>query len=133
METNCGWSWSRLRGMFVMLGLAAAALATHFTVEWLFAHEELRPSVRHVLVFLPILAWIFFVVAFVQMIRRLDELVQRIFLHAAAIGFLGTVVVSAAFDELNTAGIFMAASNPAVEVGGLLFTLAAIFLAWRYR
>jgi len=134
MDTNCGWNWSRLRPLVVVLVLAAAVGVTERTVVWVFAHEQLHAPARHVLGSLPVLVWVVLIVAFVRMLRDTDELQQRIYLQAGAIAFLGTVTLAIVFEELASAGIYRANSNAAVHDGVWLFAIAAaIFLPRRYR
>jgi len=134
MATDCGWSWSRLRTLVVVLGLAAASGATERAAAWIFAHEQLRAPARIVLGFLPVLMWVVFIVSLVQILRHTDELQQRIYLQAGAIAFLGTVLLALVFEYLEKIGIYRASSNAAVGDGIWLFAIvAAVFLPRRYR
>jgi len=134
MTTYCSWN-SRLTNIFtrpfVLWGLAA--LATQITVQWLFKHEELGFPAKPILSFLPALLAIFFVVALVQDIRKLDEMQRRIHLQAASTAFLLTVTLTFVFDGLESAGIYRA-TRSSLSTCVVLFWLAAhIFLALRYR
>ncbi len=134
MPTNCSWS-SRLTNIFtrpfVLWGIAA--VATHYTVEWLFKHEELPSPAKPILGFLPALLAIFFVVALVRDVRKLDEMVQRIHLQAASIAFLLTVILEFVFDGLESAGIFHATRSDLSSALAFTWGAALIFLSLRYR
>lgn len=129
MAENCSWS-SRLTQPFVLWGIAAAA--TSLTVEWLFKHEELPYPAKPILGFLPALLAIFFVVALVRGVRKLDEMVQRIHLQAASIAFLLTVILGFVFDGLEIRNLHATRSDLS---SALAFTWGAalIFLSLRYR
>lgn len=134
MAENCSWS-SRLKNIFTrpFFFWAVAAVATQYTVEWLFKHEELPSPAKPILGFLPALMAIFFVVTFIKDVRKFDEMVQRIHLQAASIAFLLTVILMFVFDGLETAGIYRA-TRSALDTGVVLFWGAAlIFLSLRYR
>lgn len=79
-------------------------MGTEYMVEWLSKHERLHSPAKPILGFLPALLAIFFVVAFVKDIRKLDEMVRRIHLQAAAIAFLLAVILEFIFDGLESAG-----------------------------
>ena len=83
---------------FVLWGMAA--LATTLTVQWIFKHEELPSPAKPMLGFLPALMAILFVVAFAKDVRKLDEMIRRIHLQAAAISFLLIVILTFVFDGL---------------------------------
>jgi cadmium resistance protein CadD (predicted permease) len=116
---------------FVLWGIAA--LATAFTVKWIFKHEELHPPVRPMLGFLPALMAILFVVAFVKDVRKLDEMRRRIHLQAAAISFLLTVILTFVFDGLKSAGIYQPTLGDLDTATVLIWAVTLIFLSLRYR
>lgn len=119
---------------FVLWGIAA--LATALTVRWMFKHVELHSPARQLLGFLPALLAVLFVVAFVKDVRKLDEMVKRIHLQAAAIAFLLTVVLTFVFDGLNDAGIATRSdlsSDLVFTCGVFTWAVALIFLSLRLR
>ena len=116
---------------FVLWGIAA--LATALTVEWIFRHEELHSPARLVLGFLPALLAILFVLAFVKDVRKLDEMVRRIHLQAAAISFLLTVILTFVFDGLKSAGIYRASLSDLDSATVLIWVGALVFVSLRYR
>jgi hypothetical protein len=134
MAENCSWS-SRLTNIFtrpfVLWGIAV--LATQLTVDWIFKHEELHSPAKPMLGLLPALLAIFFVVAFVKDIRKLDEMVRRIHLQAAAISFLLTVSLTFVFDGLESAGIYSATLSDLSSALVLTWGAALIFLSLRHR
>jgi Kef-type K+ transport system membrane component KefB len=99
MTSNCSWT-SRLTRPYVLWGIAA--LGAQLTTEWLFKHEDLRAPARSILAFLPALMAILMVVAILQDVRRLDEMVRRIHLQAASTAFLLTVILTFVFDGLES-------------------------------
>lgn len=113
--------------------LAILALATQLAVEWLFKHRELRSPLRPFLAFLPALIWIFFIVAFVQVVRKMDELQQRITVKAASTAFVLTVILTLIFAGLERAGIYHATWSDVGSPSMFLWAIAYIFLVWRYR
>lgn len=108
-------------------------MATEYMVEWLSKHERLHSPAKPILGFLPALLAIFFVVAFVKDIRKLDEMVRRIHLQAAAIAFLLTVILEFIFDGLESAGIFHATRSDLSRPLVLIWGAALVFLSRRYR
>ena len=134
MTTYCSWS-SRLTNVFtrpfVLWGIAA--LATALTVKWIFNHEELHSPARPMLGLLPALMAVLFVVAFVKDVRKLDEMLKRIHLQAAAISFLLTVILTFVFDGLKSAGIYRATLSDLDTATVLIWAAALMFLSLRYR
>jgi hypothetical protein len=110
-----------------------AALATMLTVQWIFKHEELHSPAKPMLGFLPALMAILFVVAFVRDVRKLDEMIRRIHLQAAAISFLLTVILTFVFDGLKDAGIYRATLSDLDTATVLIWAAALIFLSLRSR
>lgn len=116
---------------FVLWGIAA--LATALAVKWIFEHEELHSPAREMLGFLPALMAILFVVALVRDVGKLDEMVRRIHLQAAAISFLLTVIVTFVFDGLRNAGIYRATLSDLDTATLMIWVGALTFLSLRYR
>lgn len=133
--SDCSSPRSRITSVltqpFVLWGLAA--LATALTVQWILKHEELSSTTKLVLGFLPTLMAILFVVAFVNGVRKLDEMRRRIHQQAAATAFLLTVILTFVFDGLKSAGIYTATLS---DLGGatvLIWSAALLFFSARYR
>jgi hypothetical protein len=116
---------------FVLWGMAA--LATTLTVQWIFKHEELHSPAKPMLGFLPALMAILFVVAFVKDVRKLDEMIRRIHLQAAATSFLLIVILTFVFDGLKDAGIYRATLSDLDTATVLIWATALIFLSLRSR
>ena len=116
---------------FVLWGIGA--LATALTVQWIFKHEELHSPARPMLGFLPAVLAILFVVAFVKDVRKLDEMIRRIHLQAAATSFLLTVILTFVFDGLKDAGIYRATLSDLDTATVLIWAAALIFLSLRSR
>lgn len=134
MATNSNWS-SRLTCIFarpfVLWG--AAALTAALAVKWTFQHVELHSPAKPILGFLPTLLAIFFVVAFVKDVRKLDEMRRGIHMQAAAISFLLTVILTFVFDGLKTAGVYSATLSDLDTATVLFWVGALVFLSLRYR
>jgi hypothetical protein len=109
------------------------AWTTEVIVESLFKHRELRSLARQILGFLPAPLWIFFMVALVQAVRKMDELEQHIYLQALSIAFGLTVALALVFAGLERAGIYRAAWSDVVSSLMFLWVIAYIFASWRYR
>ena len=82
---------------------------------------------------LPALMAVLFVVAFVKDVRKLDEMLKRIHLQAAAISFLLTVILTFVFDGLKSAGIYRATLSDLDTATVLIWVAALMFLSLRYR
>jgi hypothetical protein len=130
MPAACSWRSRLTRPVFLCWVVAWTA---EVTVESLFKHRELRSPARHILSFLPAPLWIFFMVAFVQAVRRMDELEQHIYLQALSIAFGLTVALALVFAGLERAGIYRAAWSDVVSSLMFLWVIAYIFASWRYR
>jgi Kef-type K+ transport system membrane component KefB len=130
MTSNCGWT-SRLTRPYVLWGIAS--LTVQWVADWLFKHEELRLPARSILAFLPALMAIFMVVAILQDVRKLDEMVRRIHLQAASTAFLLTVILTFVFDGLESAGIYRATRGALVTANLVIWVAALICFNWRYR
>ena len=111
----------------------AAALAAALAVKWIFQHEELHSPAKPILGFLPTLLAIFFVIAFVKDVRKLDEMRRVIHMQAAAIAFLLTVILTFVFDGLKSAGVYSATLSDLDTATVLVWAGALIFLSLRHR
>jgi Kef-type K+ transport system membrane component KefB len=76
---------------------------------------------------------IFMVVAILQDVRKLDEMVRRIHLQAASTAFLLTVILTFVFDGLESAGIYRATRGALVTANLVIWVAALICFNWRYR
>jgi len=130
MTATCSWRSRLTRPVFVWW---TAAFATQLTVDWVFKYTELPSPARLFFGFLPALMWILVVVAFVQAVRKSDELRQRIHMQAVSIASVPAAVLILVFSGSERAGIYRASWS---DVGGsmmLLLIVSYIFSAWRYR
>jgi len=116
MTATCSWQSRLRRPVFLWW---TAAFATQLIVYWLFKYTELSSPARLVFGFLPALMWIFVVLAFVQTVRKSDELRQRILILI--------------FAGLERAGIYRASWSDVGSSMMLLLAAAYIFSARRYR
>jgi hypothetical protein len=130
MPATCSWRSRVTRPVFLWW---AAAFATQLTVAWLFKYAELGSPARVFFGFLPALMWIFVVVAFVQTIRKADELRQRIHMQAVSIASVPAAILILIFSGLERAGIYNASWSDVGSSMMLLLMVAYIFSAWRYR
>jgi len=126
----CTWRTRLTRPVFLWW---VVAWTTEVTVEWLFRSGKLHSPARPFLAFLPVLLWIFFVVAFIRAVRRMDELQQQIYLQALSVAFGLTLALTLVFAGLERAGIYRAAWSDVVSSLMFLWVIAYIFASWRYR
>jgi hypothetical protein len=130
MTATCSWRSRVRRPVFLWW---AAAFATQLTVDWLFRYAELGSPARVFVGFLPALMWSFVVVAFVQTIRKSDELRQRIHMQAISIASVPAAILILVFSGLERAGIYTASWSDVGSSMMLLLMVAYIFAGWRYR
>ena len=107
---------------------AILALMTKVKVERM-VHAGSAPRA---LLALPVLPLLFFMIAMVLAIRRMDELQKRICLESSSIAFVLTLGLAFIQGGLESAG--MAAS--AFDFGSIamfLWACAYVFSSWRYR
>lgn len=130
MTLTRGWPKRLTRPVFLWWVVAWSA---EVTVEWLFKRGGLHSPARTLLAFLPVPLWIFFVVAFVRTVRRMDELQQQIYLQALSLAFGLTLALALVFAGLERAGIYRAAWSDVVSSLMFLWVIAYIFASWRYR
>ncbi|MGC2331692.1 MAG: hypothetical protein WA581_09585 [Candidatus Acidiferrales bacterium] len=130
MAATCSWRTRLTRPVFLWW---VVAWTTEVTVEWLFKRGELRSPARPFLAFLPVPLWIFFVMAFVRGVRRVDELQQQIYLQALSVAFGLTVALALLFAGLERTGIYRAAWSDVVSSLMFLWVIAYVFASWKYR
>jgi len=126
------YSWRKRLTRPVFLWWVVAWTA-EVTVEWLFRRGGLHSPVRPFLAFLPVPLWIFFVVAFVRTVRRMDELQQQVYLQALSFAFGLTLALTLLFAGLERAGIYRVAWSDVVSSLMFLWVIAYFFASWRYR
>jgi len=126
------YSWRKRLTRPVFLWWVVAWTA-EVTVEWLFRRGGLPSPVRPFLAFLPVPLWVFFVVAFVRTVRRMDELQQQIYLQALSLAFGLTLALTLLFAGLERAGIYRVAWSDVVSSLMFLWVIAYFFASWRYR
>jgi hypothetical protein len=111
---------------------AVAALVTDLAVGWFPNHVLHRPLPR-LLTLLPLIPSMFFWVALVHMIQKVDELQKRIWYESVFIAFMATLALTFVFAGLERAGIHRA---PRDDIGSsmlLLWGCAYVFCTERYR
>jgi len=130
MAATSSWRARLTRPVFLWWVLA---WTTEVTVEWLFKRGGLHSPARLLLAFVPVPLWIFFVVAFVRAVRRMDELQQQIYLQALSVAFGLALALALVFAGLERSGIYRAAWSDVVSSLMFLWVIAYIFASWRYR
>jgi hypothetical protein len=75
----------------------------------------------------------FFVVALVRAVQKMDELQRRIFFEAVSIAFVATLTLSLVLAGLDSAGIYHASYDDLGTPMLALWAVAYIFSSWRYR
>ena len=82
---------------------------------------------------LPVIPALFFILASVRAVRKMDELEKRICLDATFIAFMLTLLLAFASGSLQHAGIY----DPAWDRLGIrmimVWACAYVFSSWRYR
>ncbi len=130
MASTCNWRTRLTRPIFLWW---VAAWVAEVIVEWLFKHTAPRFPGRPFLGFLPVPFWIFFVVAFVRTIHKMDELRQHIYLETSSIAFGLTVALALVFAGLERAGVYRADWSNVVSSLMFLWVIGYISASWRYR
>jgi hypothetical protein len=122
-------SWRRFtRPVFLW---ALCAQLTEFAVEWL---GRTKPQLAHSwIMLLPVLPALFFVLALVRAVQKMDELQKRICLESVFIAFMLTVVLAFVVSGLAQAGIYHAKVDALGTPMMGLWAAAYIFSTWRYR
>jgi len=128
--TSSSWRTRLTRPVFIWWVIA---WTTEVTVEWLFKRGGLHSPTRDFLAFLPVPLWIFFVVAFVRAVRRMDELQQQIYLQALSVAFGLTLALALVFAGLERSGVYRAAWSEVVSSLMFLWVIAYVFASGRYR
>jgi hypothetical protein len=111
---------------------AVAALVTQLAVEW-FPKHVLHQPVPRLLTLLPLIPSMFFWLALVHMIQKVDELQKRIWFESVFIAFMATLALTFVLAGLDRAGIHHA---PGDDIGSsmmLFWGCAYVFCAWKYR
>jgi len=108
-------------------------LVVVFASSWIFRSVALSRSLRLLLALLPLIPGCLFLFSFVQGIRGLDELKQRIYTETATLTFLVTVLLTFLFGSLQRAGLYTAKWD---DIGNtMMFVWVCIYVLndWRYR
>lgn len=88
-----------------------------------------RPWMR----LLPVIPAVFFVLALVRAVQKMDELQKRICLESVFIAFMLTLVLAFVVGGLDQAGICHAKSDTLGTPMMFLWACAYIVSVWRYR
>ena len=113
---------------------ALAALVTQLAVESDSPRQSATPTLgQKALLLAPLLPLLMFMVALVRMVRRMDELQQRICLESVFIAFAGSLSVAFVFSGLEEARVWR---PPWTAIGTVMVTLWAVgylYSSWKYR
>src|SRR5438105_4053422 len=104
--STCTWQARFTRPVFLW---ALCAVLTEFAVQLL--GKTTTWSVPPLLTLLPVVPAMFFVVALVRAVQRMDELQKRICLESVFIAFMLTLVLAFVVAGLDRAGIYHAKSD----------------------
>jgi hypothetical protein len=103
-------------------------------ITWLLRTQEMSAPLRLGLALIPVIAFIFVLIAHVKIVRRLDELQQRIYLEALAIAFPLVAVVVMACEYLRKSGFIAYLKPDHVLMILIACWLTGWLIAWRrYR
>jgi hypothetical protein len=88
--------------------IAVLAVVMPFLASWLLKGFELSVPLRLLVALLPIPPFLILMLTYIQWIRQLDELQQRIHLEALAITFPTVIIIGLTLQYLETAGFLPA-------------------------
>jgi hypothetical protein len=111
---------------------AVAALVTELAFDW-FPNHVLHQPIPRLLTLLPLVPSVFFWVALVHMIQKVDELQKRIWYESVFIAFMATLALTFVFAGLERAGII---HPPWDDIGSsmlLIWGCAYVFCSERYK
>jgi hypothetical protein len=111
---------------------ALAAQVTDLAVEQLSRHGS-NPQGLRLLLLLPLIPAIFFMLALVRAILRMDEMQKRICLESVFIAFMLTLAITFIFGGLDRAGIYKPTWDSLGVPMMFFWAVAYIFSSWRYR
>jgi hypothetical protein len=111
---------------------AVTGAATQIIVDWIFKHPGHYPAPRW-LGLVPVPPMMFFVVALVRSVQKMDELQRRIFFESVSIAFVATLALTLVFAGLDIAGIYRASYDDLGTPMMAIWACAYIFCSWRYR
>jgi hypothetical protein len=100
-------------------------------VSWLLKTQELGSALRLALVFIPVTAWIFALLAYYRLFRQLDELQRCVHLEALAFAFTGLALAIVACEYLRKAGFISLLKPDYVLLMMLILWPLGFALAWR--
>lgn len=117
----------------VLVAVIAMILSV-IVVSWLLKSLELSAALRLALVMAPVTAWIFTLIAYFRLIKRLDELQKRMHLEALAFAFSGLAVAMIACEYLRKAGFISTLKPDYVLMMMMVLWPIGFVIAWRrYR
>jgi hypothetical protein len=111
---------------------ALTALVTELAVGW-FPNHVLHQPVPRLVTLLPLIPSMFFWVALIHTIQRMDELQKRIWYESVFIAFMATLALTFVFSGLERAEVRRV---PWDDIGSsmlLLWGCAYVFCAERYK
>jgi hypothetical protein len=126
-----------VRGYLIMFRPAFVwsmiGLAVVFITGWLFESVVLSPPLRILLALLPLIPGSLFLFYLVKGIRGLDELQQRIYMEAATLTFVVTVLLTFLFGSLQRAGLYTAQWDDIGNTMMLVWICMYLINEWRFR
>ena len=132
MTVPCSSWTTRLRRPAAIWGIAT--LVTEVVATWIAsAHPALPGIVRQALVLAPRLMLLGFLFALVRMIRRMDELQQRVALESTGIAFVGSLVLVFVFTGLGEAGVWRPRWDLVAAAMMAIWAIGYAFSSWKYR
>jgi hypothetical protein len=104
-----------------------------FVSGWVFQSATLSPAMRLLLALLPLIPGSLFLYYLVKGIRGLDELQQRIYIEAATLTFIVTILLTFLFGSLQRAGIYDAKWDDIGNTMMFVWVFIYLLINWRYR
>lgn len=92
------------KSLFVWGAGITVLLTSIIGVTWVLRTQELSAPVRLGVAAIPVIAFVFVLIGHVGMVRRLDEMQQRMYLEALAIAFPLVAVAVLACEYLRKSG-----------------------------
>lgn len=124
--STCTWHARFTRPVFLW---ALCAVLTESAVRALEQRQFAHPWIR----LLPVIPAMFFVLALVRSVQKMDELQKRICLESVFVAFMLTLVLAFVLAGLDGAGIYHAKSDALGTPMMGLWACAYIVSVWRYR
>ena len=124
----CSRRGSLKKELLLNAWLLAVCLAYCVGLYLVKQHPGWSPGARVAVSLTPVIPGIFYIRAWLKLLRSLDELQRRNQLEGLLFAALGTVVVCVAINVLNTQGLSVGQPRDGLGMGGAFLTLLCLSL-----